>query len=370
MPLADVIIAGGGVIGCSVAYHLGLAGVRTVIVERGHVSAGASGVSAGMLVVPGRPSAADPLFTLGVESLRMFPATLKALHEASGIDPEYITAGTVRLAFTEDDEREARSLAPQLKPFLEAAWVSREDLLETEPRLSQDVRGALYTPGERQVRASRLTLAFAQAAASQGFASFRTGATAVGFTYQGSRVTGVRLPDGSRLTADHVVVAAGAWSASLLADLGVSLPVRPVRGQIVTLRAMPRPLRMNILTGHGYLTPKVDGTLLAGATEEDAGFDVRVTVAGVSSLLDLVSRVAPNLASAEVLALEAGLRPGTPDGLPVLGPVPGWEGISLATGHFRSGIVLSPVTGRLLAELIVQGRSSFDLEPFSLARFD
>ena len=367
--LADVIIVGGGVIGCSIAYHLGLAGVRSTVLERTGIASGASGVAAGMLTAATtRPG---PLLDLNLASLKMFPDTLKALHEASGIDPEYITAGTLRVAFTEQEADELQATTPLLKKYMEADWVKADDVLQTEPSLSREVLGALYTPTERQVRSHRLTQAYAQAAAhAQRLASFRIGVTVTGLTYQGERVTGVRLSDGTHVSADHVVIAAGAWSGALTEGIGVHVPVRPVRGQILSIQTLPRAFRMCVFSGHSYLTPKVDGSILVGATQEEVGFDTRATADGVARLLSLIPRLAPDLSSAPLGPIQVGLRPGTPDGAPILGPVPGWEGVSLATGHFRGGILLSAITGVLMSESIIQGTTKIPLEPFSLARFE
>ena len=265
MPAADVIIVGGGVIGSSIAYHLAREGVSCILIEREGIGAGASSIAAGMLTPVAERLEAGPLYQLGLASLAAFPDTLQAVHEASGIDPEYITAGTLRLAFTEDEERELRGLIAKVRPALEGDWLTSEEVQSIEPRLTQDARGALFTPGERQVRASRLTLGFAQAAEAQtGRTRFLLGQQVVGLTYMGDRITGVRLADSSHVTADHVVLAAGPWSSALIEDLpssqagmGVHLPVRPVRGQILSLHTMPRPLRTNVFYGSGYLTPKL-----------------------------------------------------------------------------------------------------------------
>ena len=378
MPAADVIIVGGGVIGSSIAYHLAREGVSCILIEREGIGAGASSIAAGMLTPVAERLEAGPLYQLGLASLAAFPDTLQAVHEASGIDPEYITAGTLRLAFTEDEERELRGLIAKVRPALEGDWLTSEEVQSIEPRLTQDARGALFTPGERQVRAARLTLGFAQAAEAQtGRTRFLLGQQVVGLTYMGDRITGVRLADSSHVTADHVVLAAGPWSSVLIEDLpssqagmGVHLPVRPVRGQILSLHTMPRPLRTNVFYGSGYLTPKVDGTVLVGATQEEAGFDTRSTAQGASWLLSVAVQLLPELGDASVVGMSVGLRPGTPDGLPIMGSVPGYVGLTVATGHFRSGILLSPITGQLIAEHITTGQTGISLEPFSLARFE
>jgi glycine oxidase len=368
--LADIIIIGGGVIGCSIAYHLAKDGFKATVLERDAIASGASGVAAGMLTVSIEHLRAGPQFDLGLASLKIYPETLKAVHEASGIDPEYIQAGSLKLAYTEQEELEIQKTIEDLKGYLDADWVPGDDILKTEPELSPRIRGGMFTPGEKQVRGGRLTQAYAQAAASEGRVLFRFGAQVSGLTYQGQRVTGVRLGDGSHLSADHVVLAAGAWSGFVAESIGIALPVRPVRGQIISLYRVPRPLKMCIFSPYGYLTPKVDGTVLLGATYEEVGFDLRTTAAGINTLLTGLPLIAPSLADAEVREVRVGLRPGTPDGAPILGPVPGWEGITLATGHFRSGILLSPITGRLITELLSKGTTGIPLEPFSLARFE
>ena len=366
--LADVIVVGGGVIGCSVAYHLARAGMNCVVLERSAIGAGASSVAAGMFSLLQEHLMAGPQFELGLASLKAFPDTLKAVHEASGIDPEYMQGGTLRLAFTEEEERRIRALGESAQPSIESSWLSAEEVVNTEPLISPEVLGALYTPMERQVRSARITQAYAQAAAHYR-TKFQIGVQVTGLTYQGQRVTGVQLSDGSVLSADHVVVAAGPWSGLLTEEMGIRIPVRPVRGQIISLHAVPRPLRTSVYHSQGYLTPKVDGTVLVGATYEEAGFDTRSTASAVGRLLSSVEYAVPELATAHVAQINVGLRPGTPDEAPILGPVPGWDGLTLATGHFRSGILLSPITGILIAESVIQGSTSIPLEPFSVARF-
>jgi glycine oxidase len=251
---------------------------------------------------------------------------------------------------------------------LEIHWLDTPALRELEPAITPEVRGALFSPEEGHVRSPRLTTALAVAAGRKG-AQVRQGMPVSGLLTEGKRVIGVQTPSGNVL-AGQVVLAAGPWTAMLTADLSIALPVRPVKGQLLALAAMPAPLQHVIYcTGTGYLVPKADGTIVVGATQEETGFDKRVTVRGVNWLLDGAVRLVPGLGNAEVRDLWAGLRPGSPDGSPILGAVPGWSGVTLATGHFRNGILLAPITGKLIAELLTTGKTSRDITPFSLTRF-
>ena len=375
---ADVIVVGGGVIGCSIAFYLSREGVSVTLIDRDGLAAGASGVAAGMLTPVAEHVEGGPLYDLGLASLAMFPDTLQVVHSESGIDPEYVTSGTLRVAFAEDEAEALKSIIPRVTPKVEADWLTETEVQSIEPKLSQEILGGLFTPGERQVRGLRLTQGFAQAASAQpGRTKFLFGTQVMGLTYMGERVTGVRLSDGTSLSADHVVIAAGSWSGQLTEDLPsgdfgahVRVPVRPVRGQLVNLHSAPRLIRTNVWWGKHYLTPKVDGTTVVGATQEEAGFDTRSTAEGVVDLLTAGLRMLPELAYARMDGVSVGLRPGTPDDMPIIGRVPGYEGIWLATGHFRSGILLSPITGQIIAELITTGKSSFPIDAFSLARFE
>lgn len=369
MPLSDIVVIGGGVIGSAIAYNLVRAGARVTVLERDRVGSGASGVGAGIMSVVPEHDRSSPLFRLASASLALLRDTCAVLRDETGLDPEYVPVGLLRVAFTEAEEAALKDLRTWVQlQRMEADWIDHDDLLHTEPALSEEIRGALYTTAEHQVRASKLTQTFARAAANRG-AMYRLGCPVAGLACHGQRVTGVRLADGSHVSADHVVIAAGAWSGQLVGDLGLQLPVRPVKGQLVHLYAVPRIIRLTVMHGIGYVTPKVDGTVVVGATQEEAGFDTRSTAEGVGAMLTLGPRLVPALGQAEVAEVKVGLRPGTPDGLPILGPAPGWDGLTIATGHFRSGVVLSPITGKLIAESILTGAPDPLLAPFTPARF-
>ncbi len=364
--MADVVVVGGGVIGCAVAYYLAEAGVAVEVVERGEIGGEASGAAAGMLVHLDDALPSGSFRNLCADSVKMFPSLVRHLEAETGIDVEYLTTGMLVVADTEERARGLRELvrlSRESSPTLE--WVEGEVLRRLEPGLSPALPGAVYSAEEHHVNPGRLTQALAQAAAAQG-ATLHLGESVSGLLTRGERVVGVRSA-WSRLAADHVVLAAGPWTRMLGEKLGVGVPTLPMRGQMIAYRSS---LVRNMVWGvDGYLVPKAGGFLFAGATVEDVGFRLRTTERGLSSMRRMARSLVPALRYAEVSSAWAGLRPGSADGMPILGPVPGWEGMTVATGHFRNGILLSPVTGRLIARSILNGRPSEALAPFSPARF-
>jgi len=365
--MTDVVVVGGGVIGCAIAYHLAAAGVGVTLCERNEVAGEASGAAAGMLAPLSESPRPGPFVELCLASLRLYPALADVLHEETGIDIQYLPSGILRVALTEDQERELRHrLEWQSALGLPLEWVDGEALRRLEPRLAP-ARGALYSPQEHQVSAGRLTQALAQAATRRG-AVLQQGAAVTGLLANGRRVTGVRTASG-KVSAGHVVLAAGPWTGAFARRLGVPLPVRPVRGQMLAFADFALPLRHIVWGEAAYLVPKANGFLFVGATVEDVGFRSATTVRGQSALRRSARGLVPSLAHSEIASSWAGLRPGSPDGLPILGPVPGWEGLSVAGGHYRNGILLAPITGRLMAQLVTKGKTEASLAPFSPARF-
>jgi len=364
---SDVIIVGGGVIGCAIAYYLTDAGVQVTIVERGEVGGEASGASAGILAPLELTMGQGPLLDLCLDSMPLHPSLADTLREQTGIDVEYLRSGILRVAFSDEDAADMRALVERQPLGGEMEWVDAEALRPLEPRLAA-ARGGVYSPHLHQLDAHRLTQALAQAAVARG-ATLHQGVTVRGFVTNGSRVSGVRTNDG-RMTAGHVILAAGSWTAALGRRLGVALPVRPMRGQMLAFPNFSSPLRHILFDQDGsYLAPKANGFLFAGSTVEDVGFRKNTTVKGLAGLRRMAATLVPSLTYAEVASDWAGLRPGSPDGLPIIGPVPGWEGLGVASGHFRKGVLLAPITGQLMAQWLTQGKSEISLEPFSPARF-
>jgi glycine oxidase len=335
--VARVVIVGGGVIGCAIAERLSRERRHQVVVlERDTVGSHASGAAAGLLT----PSSETAGLEIAARSFAMFPETVERV-ERSGIAVEYREQDSLTPALTGDEERRLRRGRGR--------WLDAEQARAAEPGLSTRVRGGVVFR-EAQVTPVRLVRALALTAAAQG-AEIREGAPAGALIVRAGTLQGVQTAEG-QVRADAVVVAAGPWSPALTSPLGVALDVRPNRGQLVLLRPRGMALR-NMLTWRGsYLVPKPDGTVVAGSTEEDAGFDDRPTAHGVAGLLEFACRAVPALGDAAVERIWAALRPATPDGRPVIGAAPDLPNLLLATGHNRSGILLAPVTAELVAERI------------------
>jgi glycine oxidase len=364
----DVAIIGGGIMGSAIALRLAQRGVGVTVIERGIPGAEASSAAAGILGPQMEADGPGPLLELGLRSRALYPALAVELREATGIDVGYDRSGVLAVALDEAGEAElAARRSWQLARGLPALALSGAEARGREPALGPDVRAALAFPEDGQVNARELARAFSQAAAAAG-ARFLTGRYVRRVSVAGGTATGVEL-DGDTLAAGTVVVAAGSWSG-LVEGAGVpATVVRPARGQLVSIETRP-PLFRHVVSvhGRGYLVPRRDGTVLAGSTVEMAGFKKQVTVGGLGAILTLARTLVPALAEAPVTASWSNFRPYTEDHLPVLGGTP-VRGLVLATGHFRNGILLAPITAEAIAELVATGRSSLDLAPFSVARF-
>ena len=367
--MADVIIVGGGVIGCACAYYLAKAGAGVALVEKREIAGEASGAAAGMLVPPAEAAASGPFRDLARAGLALYPELIAGLSDETGIDVQYTDSG---LLLTAESERRAGALRAVVRWSasggelgLPLEWVEGGPLRALEPALSERLLGAAYSPEARHVNPGLLTQALARGAAGRG-ATLRQGAGVAGFV-GGGRVTAVRTAAGDTVDAGHVVLAAGSWTGFLARRLGVEVPTRPMRGQMLAYRS--NAVRHILWGEDGYLVPKAGGFLFAGATVEDAGFRPRTTARGLSGLRRMARSIVPALGYGEVASAWAGLRPGSPDGLPIIGRLPGWENVYVATGHFRNGILLGPITGKLIAQLIAGEPTEVPPEPFSAERF-
>jgi len=365
----DVVVIGAGIIGSALARELAAARLGVVVVERDTPGAGASGAAAGILSPQAEADATSPLLDLCLESRAIFPRLVEELRAETGIEVPYRTTGTLYLAL--DDEEEARlerRFAWQTSAGLPVERLSAGRVLTLEPALAAGARIALRFPYDHQIDNVVLTRALAASAEARG-ARFVKGTEVRAVLEEGGRVAGVALASGE-IRAPRVVNCAGAWAAQIN-GAGPRLPIEPVRGQMLALEHEELRLDRVIFTERGYLVPRLDGRILVGSTMERVGHDARPTLAGTASLLALARQVAPGLENATIHGLWAGLRPAAPDGLPVLGPAgAAWpSGLYFATGHYRNGVLLAPITARLLTESITTGKTSIALAPFAASRF-
>ncbi len=364
----DVVIVGGGVIGCATAYFLGAHHrLRCLILERDAIGSQASGASAGELGPLGRStSPPGPFVQLGLAGLTLHREMGPTLVEESGIDYHLTPIPTLRIAFTEQEvaERQAQTRWFQ-EHGMRATWLDSAALRSMDTWLTDENLGASYSQDELQLESYQYALAVAQAAERHG-ATIRHGEV-TGLQRHGERVTGVLLGDES-VPAGTVVVANGPWSQFAGPWMGLDVPVVPLRGQITHLLVDGAPPEYALLHSSGYVLPKPSGRVYAGTTEEMAGFVRQATPEGRESIMRAVLRLAPRLVDAQVIEVSSCLRPLSRDEMPIIGPVPGWSGLFLATGHGRKGILMSLVTGKYLAQQIVEGHSDYPMEPFSPGR--
>ncbi|HET8630837.1 MAG TPA: glycine oxidase ThiO [Thermomicrobiales bacterium] len=365
---SDVVVVGAGIAGCMLAYELAGRGARVTVLDRAGIGGEAAKAAAGILSPLIESEGPGPFLDLALDSIRRFPPLAAALREEAGEDVELVRAGALRVVFDEADEVVVRAALPwQRATGSDARWLDRDAALALEPGLAPDVRGAALCPDEYHVNSARLLHALALAAGRRGVA-FRTGTPALGLTRAGDRATGLRLPDGD-LPAGAVVLAGGAWTGAWARELGVPLPVGPVRGQVLVFRAPAPPLARIIFGPHGYLVAKPGGAVVAGTTEDRAGFATDVTAGGVATIARVGLPLVPAVAAATFDHAAAGLRPWSPDGLPLLGPAPGWRGVYVDSGHHRNGILLAPGSAALLADLLAGGPGGERSAPFAPARF-
>jgi len=366
-----IIIIGGGVMGLSIAEHCLRRGMEAVVLDKGPFAREASWAGAGYLDLRSASGVGGAFFALCKKSYDLFPEWAARLKKDSGVDPELLDSGSLDLAFNDEEENAIRRMESNLKTFgLAGQWLTPAQASQVEPGLSPSVKSAFYLKETRQVRSPRLTRALLQVL-QKGKAQLRELEPVEDFLLKGRQVVGVRTPKGV-LEGDAVVVASGAWSGALAEKLGLQLQSKPFRGQVVMFRTQPGTLRHILFTGlqkaFTYLVPRLDGHIFVGSTLEDAGFEKATTPAGMEKLKSGAAKVLPGLSQQLIEDTWAGLRPGSLDGWPYLGRVPGKDGLYWATGHFTHGILLSAVTGQLLSQVLSGERPSLDLLPFALDR--
>ena len=361
-----VVVVGAGIIGCAVAYELARRGARVQVLDRRAVGQGATQASAGVLA-PYLEAHARPLVELGARSLALYDEFVARVVEDSGAAVQYVRSGTLEVA-----DGEASFARLQAKGRAYAAAGVPVDVLagaavrEAEPRLAGRVAGGLLVHPHGFVGATDLAGALQRAAGARGV-TFVTSTAVARVSRQGG---GLRVDTGGDVIAcERVVLAAGSWSGRVAIDGAETIPVRPVRGQLLHLGWPARPLSRVVWAAHCYLVPWTDGTVLAGATIEDVGFDERVTVSGVRQLLDMAQAIVPGVGEAWFREARVGLRPATPDELPVVGRSARLPGLVYATGHYRNGILLAPLTAALVAGLVLDEQDDPALDVMAPSRF-
>jgi glycine oxidase len=379
----DVLVVGGGVIGLSCAWRVAQRGAKVAVLERAEPGCGATRVAAGMLAPVGELSFGEPeLLELTLAASRLYPQFVAELEAATGAHTCYERLGALHVALDRDEAAQLRRVHELQRSLeLEAEWLAPRRCRELEPGLTPSFHGGVFAPGEAAVDPRALTQVLAAALAAEG-GEIRPGCEVVGGVFDGQRLVGVRTAPGSagpfdrfakqgsagpfdcagsaELRAEHVVLAGGAWSGAMdWLPEDARPPVRPVKGQVLELRGRGKepPARHILASERVYLVPRADGRLVVGATVEEMGFDTAVTAGGVHELLREAYRLLPEVAEMELVGATAGLRPGTPSNLPLVGPGE-IDGLILATGHFRNGILLAPLAAEAVADLLSGNRRS------------
>lgn len=367
--MSDVIVVGGGIAGCATAIELATRGVRVTLIEAEQPGVRTTGASAGMLAPQYEAGGRSPAFQLGVQARAEYASFVTRVEQLAEWPVGYRTHGM--LVANRDAAEEARAraaLAWQAELGLRGAIISPEEAALLHPGIARAIPSWQWLPDEAQVDAQRLAVALGPAVQAAG-ARLRLGQPVTELLSRGGRVHGVRTAAGDVISAGCVVIAAGAWCGTI-AGLPRQVPVRPVRGQILRLRPAAISGWPLVATHDAhYLVPRENGTVLVGSTMEDVGFDDTVTDAARLLLAEQAAALVPALGDATIVERWAGLRPLTPDAWPILGPEPLLEGLFWATGHGRNGILLGPLTGRVVADLVLTGRSEVAWQPLRADRF-
>jgi glycine oxidase len=366
----DVVVVGGGAIGLCCAWRLAQDGAETVVLDRAEPPAGATRVAAGMLAPIGELAFGEPeLLKMTIAAAEIYPDFVAELEAASELDTGYASHGALHIALDRDEAAELRRVHDLQRSLgLGAEWLPPRRCRELEPGLTPSFNGGVHVPEEAAVDPRAMTAALLAALAADGV-EVRGGVEVTEALLDGDRIEGVRTGSGEELRAETVVLACGAWSgAAEWLPERARPPVRPVKGQILELRAPDGepPCERILASERVYLVPRPDGRLIAGATTEERGFDTTVTAGGVHELLREAYRLLPDVAEMELVESMAGLRPGTPDNLPLIGPG-ALEGLVLACGHYRNGILLAPLTGEAVADLLSTGAPPDAVAPASPA---
>ncbi len=365
----EVLIIGGGVIGLSIARELHMRGVRKItLLEKGRCGEESSWAAAGMLGPQAEADVKDAFFEVCCESRDMYPALAAALLEETGVDIELDRTGTLSLAFTGEDTYELdKRYRWQYEAGLEVELLSAKDILKTEPQVSPAVKSGLYFKNDWQVENRKLLTALGRYAELNGIEIVEN-TRAERLLVESGRVMGAETDRGA-FTADQTALATGAWSALIqIGDAPPPFQIVPVRGQMICLQpAMPL-FKHVIYSRRGYIVPRRDGRVLAGSTSEKTGFEKSVTPEAFAFLQTMAGEISPFLGGLAVTDHWSGLRPCAEDGMPILGILDGIDDLFIATAHYRNGILLAPITAKLISKRMVDGSKSEYLEHFSVER--
>jgi glycine oxidase len=364
---SDVVIIGGGVMGCATAYYLARRGISVTVFEQNTFGWGASGATAGVVGPLWHvPHDNAPFFDLALKSLSMFSVLADELTE-TGFEPQYRQTGVLKVALTEEHAGILRDdLRWQSDLDMGVRWLDSQEVLDREPDISSQILGGVFSPSEGYVVGQRLVDSLVHAGARLDVRFFDK-TEVFGLETDGNRVVGIRVASGV-VEADHVVLASGPWTGIASRWIPEDVPIRPVKGQRIVLK-LPGLLPKSPVHGFGgYCVPQPDGGIMVAATRHENEFDQVPTAEGISNMIQAAVNLYPKLKDAQFESVRVGVRPGTPDDVPIVGPVSGWDGLSIISGHDAVAIMMAPATADALAESIVTGDISH-LESFNLERF-
>lgn len=362
----DVIIVGGGVIGASIAFQLSKSDKRILVIERDTIGSHASSAAAGMLGVQVEMKPDSPLFELARASYSRFPELVDQLEKEIQVPLHFNQAGILRLAETEEDFISLAQLQQAQEEIgLTSKLLTSDQICRVEHGISPSIKGGIYV-SDGQLEAAQLTLSLMKVAVAQGIEIFEK-TTVLSLEIERNEIRGVNTTNGKFL-AETVVLAGGAWTNQLLPDL-YQFPLYPVKGEAFAIRLPASKLIHTLYTPNCYIVPKAGNRLLVGATESAYEWEPIVKMKGLLQLIKKAATIYPAILHGEFEKTWAGIRPQTKDGLPYLGYDPDISGLIHATGHFRNGILLSAITGEIVAELLIHGKTTFNIQPFAPERW-